>query len=225
MTQDMGNNISYCSKALAREMARSKQALGRLISMLRDCSATLRPQVRECLHFATPHSDQWSENAWSMARIWSENVFVRKERTLSPSRTNSQSVGHELRFIRYAAVLILMMVVGVSEIRGQHPFTLTTASDITNGTQHYYLIQSIERPSFYAIPHSNSDGAKVSTPVFPMPICVGASWTLEAILTISIITLSIQQADVCIVVVMMVAMMASESKIPMQIFQVWQMMN
>ena len=167
MTQDMGNNISYCSKALAREMARSKQALGRLISMLRDCSATLRPQVRECLHFATPHSDQWSENAWSMARIWSENVFVRKERTLSPSRTNSQSVGHELRFIRYAAVLILMMVVGVSEIRGQHPFTLTTASDITNGTQHYYLIQSIERPSFYAISQSNSDNAKVSTTSIP----------------------------------------------------------
>ena len=163
MTQDMGNNISYCSKALAREMARSKQALGRLMSMLRDCSATLRPQVRECLHFATPHSDQWSENAWSMARIWSENVFVRKERTLSPSRTNSQSVGHGLRFIRYAAMLLLMMVVGVNCAWAQTDYSgvYYIANKIWNGdhsksTQEGYedYFYSVEKPdkNWYMVP-------------------------------------------------------------------------
>lgn len=50
---------------------------------------------------------------------------------------------------------------------GQHPFTLTTADDITNGTQKYYLIQSIDRPTFYAIPHSNAEGSKVSTTSIP----------------------------------------------------------
>ena len=71
-----------------------------------------------------------------------------------------------LYILRLAAVLLLM-VVGVSEIWGQHPFTLTTADDITGGTQKYYLIQSIDRSSFYAIPHSNADGAKVSTTSIP----------------------------------------------------------
>ncbi len=46
-------------------------------------------------------------------------------------------------------------------------FTLTTASDITNGTQHYYLIQSIDRPTFYAIPHSDAVDSKVSTTSIP----------------------------------------------------------
>ena len=62
---------------------------------------------------------------------------------------------------------MVMTMAWMMPARAQHPFTLTTASDITNGTQHYYLIQSIDRPTFYAIPHSNADGAKVSTTSIP----------------------------------------------------------
>lgn len=47
------------------------------------------------------------------------------------------------------------------------PFDLTTENDITNNTQKYYLIQSIDRPTFYAIPYSNADGSKVSTTSIP----------------------------------------------------------
>lgn len=49
----------------------------------------------------------------------------------------------------------------------QLPFTLTTASDITNGTQHYYLMQSLDRTTFYAIPHSDAEDSKVSTTSIP----------------------------------------------------------
>jgi len=45
----------------------------------------------------------------------------------------------------------------------QHPFNLTEV----NGTPHYYLIQSIDRPTFYAIPHSNAENSKVSTTSIP----------------------------------------------------------
>ena len=74
---------------------------------------------------------------------------------------------HIATVLRYAALVVMMMCMGVNGAWGQHPFTLTTAEDITNGTQKYYLIQAIDRPTFYAIPHSNSDGAKVSTTSIP----------------------------------------------------------
>jgi len=156
MTQDMGNKISHHNQAVARELAGSRQALGRLMSMARSRQGAGKEQAR---------SKQGA--GYSMGRVWLEHLLVRPERTLGTSGAYPQSVGGVLHTLRYAVCLILMMFVGVSEAWGQHPFTLTTASDITNGTQHYYLIQSIERPSFYAIPHSNSDGAKVSTTSIP----------------------------------------------------------
>ena len=58
------------------------------------------------------------EYGYRMATVWLESVFVRKERTFGPSLTNSQSVGHGLHFLRYAAVLILMFL-GVGEAWGQ----------------------------------------------------------------------------------------------------------
>lgn len=70
------------------------------------------------------------------------------------------------RFLRCAMVMAIMMVCMMSAM-AQHPFTLTTASDITYGTQHYYLIQSIDRLTFYAIPHTDVEGSKVSTTSIP----------------------------------------------------------
>ncbi len=71
------------------------------------------------------------------------------------------------RFILRCAALMVLMLAWMIPARAQHPFTLTTASDITNSTQHYYLIQSIDRPSFYAIPHSNNENSTVSTTSIP----------------------------------------------------------
>ena len=71
------------------------------------------------------------------------------------------------RFLLRCAVLMVLIIAWMTPARAQHPFTLTTAADITNSTQHYYLIQSIDRPSFYAIPHSNAEDSKVSTTSIP----------------------------------------------------------
>ena len=76
------------------------------------------------------------------------------------------SILHPRFLLRCAALMVLMMA-WMIPTRAQHPFTLTTASDITNSTQHYYLIQSIDRPSFYAIPHSNDENSTVSTTSIP----------------------------------------------------------
>lgn len=62
-------------------------------------------------------------------------------------------------------IMAVMMV--WMPLMAQHPFTLTTESDITNGTQNYYLIQSIDRSTFYAIPHSDAESSKVSTTSIP----------------------------------------------------------
>lgn len=70
------------------------------------------------------------------------------------------------RFLRYAMFLAVGMVCMMPAM-AQLPFTLTTASDITNGTQNYYLIQSIDRSTFYAIPHSDAESSKVSTTSIP----------------------------------------------------------
>lgn len=69
-------------------------------------------------------------------------------------------------FLRYAMLLALILAC-IMSARAQHPFILTTASDITNGTQNYYLIQSIDRSTFYAIPHSGDEDSKVSTTSIP----------------------------------------------------------
>ena len=76
------------------------------------------------------------------------------------------SILHPRHLLRCTALMVLMMT-WMMPTRAQHPFTLTTASDITNSTQHYYLIQSIDRPTFYAIPHSTDENSKVSTTSIP----------------------------------------------------------
>lgn len=83
------------------------------------------------------------EYGYRMATVWLESVFVRKERTFGPSLTNSQSVGHGLHFLRYAAVLILMFL-GVGEAWGQADYSGTyyigsVGYVAANTTTNYYL--------------------------------------------------------------------------------------
>ena len=60
----------------------------------------------------------WLEYGWSMARVWLEHLFFRQERNFGPSGTNSFSVGNGLRSLRYAVMLVLM-IVGVTGIWAQ----------------------------------------------------------------------------------------------------------
>ena len=62
---------------------------------------------------------------------------------------------------------MFLMMACMMPAMAQHPFDLTEASDITNGTQNYYLIQSLDRTTFYAIPHSGDEDSKVSTTSIP----------------------------------------------------------
>ena len=82
------------------------------------------------------------------------------------TKREKTSVLHSRFLLRCTALMVLMMT-WMMPARAQLPFTLTTASDITNSTQHYYLIQSIDRPTFYAIPHSTNENSKVSTTSIP----------------------------------------------------------
>ena len=84
----------------AREMARRCQAPGRLLSML----------------------GVWLEHGWSMGRACLETLLVRRLRTLSPTPSDSQSDAFGLHSLRYAACLMLLMVLGVSETWGQDSY-------------------------------------------------------------------------------------------------------
>ena len=82
------------SKVVAREMGGSRQALGRLMEQLRSSL----------------------EYGYSMGRVWLEHLSVRRERTLGTSGVNSQSEGSGLRVLRYAAMIVLMMFLGVNSV-------------------------------------------------------------------------------------------------------------
>ena len=60
-----------------------------------------------------------------------------------------------------------MLVVGVNTTWGQHPFTLTTADDVTNGTEILYYIESKGATGFYMIPMGTNDDSGVSTSNMP----------------------------------------------------------
>ena len=69
---------------------------------------------------------------------------------------------------RLVVTLLLMMVVGVSEAWADHPFTLTTAQDVSAGTETLYWIESNGATGFYMIPDNSSDATiKVSTTNMP----------------------------------------------------------
>ena len=51
MTQDMGNKISHHNQAVVRKLAGSKQALGRLMSMVRSRQGGGKEQARSWLEY------------------------------------------------------------------------------------------------------------------------------------------------------------------------------
>ena len=121
MTQDMN-----CTKTVARQKEGSRKTLAILFEY-----AWSKPRV--CLEYAK-----------SMARVWLEYVFVRKERTLSPSRANSQSVPYVLKTM----LMLLMMFLGVGQMWGQT--NITSLSQITASDGNYVITADINASDFNA---------------------------------------------------------------------------
>ena len=100
------------------------------------CETTLRPQVRECI----------------------DSLSVRRLRTASPTPSDCQSDAFGLRSLRYVVTLLLMLVVGVSEMWGQtvdYSGTYYIASGNTNGGNNINNIRyNSETPAdnFYLCP-------------------------------------------------------------------------
>ena len=68
------------------------------------------------------------------------------------------------RFLR-CAMFLAVMVVWTMPAMAQHPFTLTTADDVTNHTEKLYWIESFGATGFYMISHT--DNQSVSTTNMP----------------------------------------------------------
>ena len=140
MTQDMGNNISYRSKALAREMASSKQALGRLMSMLRVCLHYAYIMLRVCLEYGL--------------RLTSDDITARRQRDYGSCPTR----------LRLVMMLLLMMVVGVCKMWGQTPDYSGTYYIASNGNaalangnadNNYAYSPSTPATNYYLVPASD----------------------------------------------------------------------
>ena len=77
----------------------------------------------------------------------------------------SRDYGSLVTRLRLVVILLLMMIVGVSGMKAQNPFTLTTDNDVTNGTETLYWIESKGATGFFAIPHT--DDTRLTTSNMP----------------------------------------------------------
>ena len=144
------------TKQVTRELEGSSHTLAILMSKLRVCLEAAWSMPRVCLAYAK-----------SMAGVFLGYVFVRRERTLSPTCSDSQSVGHGLpgtlslvdgskmarrwfedgskesryihggntegprsamRVLRYAAILLLTMFLGMNTAWGGSSYSNCTES-------------------------------------------------------------------------------------------------
>lgn len=75
----------------------------------------------------------------------------------------SSSVGSSSTTLRLVILLLLLLFVGVNSVKADdHPFVLTTAADVTNGTETLYYIESKGATGFYMIAHSNNTNVSTS---------------------------------------------------------------
>lgn len=128
MIHDM-NKKTYNTKGVERETAGCRQAVGRLMEQLRSGLGASKEQARS-----------WLEYGKGMGRVWLGHLLVRRERTLGLSGASSQSVGGVLHALRYA-VLLMMVVMGVNAW-GQ---TKPVGNDFS-GT--YYIANSNKNTNF-----------------------------------------------------------------------------
>jgi hypothetical protein len=89
---------------------------------------------------------------------------------MSPLEADSHSAPGRHFFNRSLLLLLLMLTLGVTGVNAQLP-ALTTDTDnsgkIEESEKHYYLLQNVGTPSFYAVPYNNDDEAFLSTANVP----------------------------------------------------------
>ena len=59
-------------------------------------------------------------------------------------------------YVKNILFLMVLLTVGGTSVWGQAPFTLTTADDVTNGTEKLYWMESNGATGFYMIAHTNN---------------------------------------------------------------------
>lgn len=105
----------------------------------------------------------WLEYGKSMGRVCQEYLSVRRERTLVPSGAHSQSVGHVLHFVRYAAMIVMMMGVGVN-VWGQSEGVYYIAN-------YYQYNSGNSAVNWYLVPADNPQKAHKSDAFFNDQFC------------------------------------------------------
>ena len=142
--QALGKHLARCWHTLSCSMSllRVWQEYGK--EQARSRQGAGKSMLRVCLGHAGRIQAEFGENS---RRIQGE------------FRLNSQ----RMHLLRYAACLLLLMVVGVGEMWGQSlPFEVTTAEDITNHSEKLYWMESVGATGFYAVPHSNNQNASTT---------------------------------------------------------------
>ena len=129
-------------KAIAQEMASTWQGVGKVLARCWQALSSLL----------------------SMLRVWLEYAKEQLRSSLGAGKSMPKAC------LRYAACLLLLMVVGVNVVEAQLPTVTTDANSPT-----YYLIQSAQIPSFYMIPYSTTNN--VSTSNVP---CADMRWYFMA---------------------------------------------
>ena len=127
MTQDM--HVYGFKKRATSKMNRSTHTLSILLEQLRSSLGAGKEQPRRSLGYA------YSE------------VTARRQRDYGLSLTR-------LRLV--IITLLALMIFGATNALGQTPFTLSTADDVTNGTEKLYWMESYAAEGFYMIAHTNN---------------------------------------------------------------------
>ena len=84
-------------------------------------------------------------------------------RARATARRQRGYVSSSTRLRLVMTLLTLLMTLGTTSVWAQHPFTLTTADDVTNGTETLYWLESNGATGFYMIAHSNSTNVSTSS--------------------------------------------------------------
>ena len=113
-TKQVTRMMARCTQGVAKVYPRCTQALGRLMSMLRVSLEAAWSMLRVCLQYAYSMPRVCLAYAYTHLIRKPYAISVRARRTGSLLLTDQESAPYGLHFLRYAAILLLLMVVGVN---------------------------------------------------------------------------------------------------------------
>ena len=110
MIKDMNNKISHHSQAVAGVMAGCRQAVGRLMEQARSKQGASKEQARSKQGASYSMATAWLQYASKVGQRWFGDVTEMSRRCHGDLRS------WERGLLRYALMVLMMMVVGVSEV-------------------------------------------------------------------------------------------------------------